>query len=147
MLQVLQALFNRDLEKLKTELLLYKSEESIWLTDKDISNSAGNLSLHLVGNLKTFVGVQLGNSDYIRNRDLEFSAKGIARDELLKMIDETKELVDGTLANLDENRLQDDFPIIVFKEKTSIEYMLIHLATHLAYHLGQVNYHRRLLDI
>jgi uncharacterized damage-inducible protein DinB len=146
MLQVLQALFNRDLEKLKTELLLYKSEESIWLTDKDISNSAGNLSLHLVGNLKTFVGVQLGNSDYIRNRDLEFSAKGIARDELLKMIDETKELVDGTLADLDENRLKEDFPIIVFKEKTSIEYMLIHLATHLAYHLGQVNYHRRLLD-
>ncbi len=146
MIQVLKALFNRDLEKLKAELSLYKSEEKIWLTDMDIANSAGNLALHLVGNLKTFVGVQLGSSDYVRNRDLEFSAKGVARDELLRMIDETKQVVDTTLENFDEGRLQEDFPIVVFKEKTSIEYMLIHLATHLAYHLGQVNYHRRLLD-
>ena len=72
MIQVLQSLFNRDLEKLKTEISLYRNEEKIWAVDKDIANSAGNLCLHLVGNLNTFIGVQLGDSNYIRNRDLEF---------------------------------------------------------------------------
>jgi uncharacterized damage-inducible protein DinB len=146
MIQVLQSLFNRDLEKLKIEISLYVNEEKIWDIDKDIANSAGNLCLHLVGNLNTFIGVQLGDSDYIRNRDLEFSAKGIARTELLKMVDGTIAVINKTLENLDENELDEDFPIVVFKEKTTIEYMLIHLATHLGYHLGQVNYHRRLLD-
>jgi CHAT domain-containing protein len=146
MIQVLQSLFTRDLEKLKTEISLYCNEGKIWSIDKDIANSAGNLCLHLVGNLNTFIGVQLGGSDYIRNRDLEFSAKGIARAELLTMVDGTIDVVNKSLENLDESMLGEDFPIIVFQEKTSIEYMLVHLATHLAYHLGQVNYHRRLLD-
>lgn len=146
MIQTLKALFNRDLEKLKTELSLYRDEEKIWAVEKDIANSAGNLCLHLVGNLNTFVGVQLGNSDYVRNRDLEFSDKGVPRSELVSKVDGTIMVVNNTLDNLDINRLAEDFPIVVFKEKTSVEYMLIHLATHLAYHLGQVNYHRRLLD-
>ena len=146
MIQVLQSLFNCDLEKLKTEISLYRNEEKVWAVDKDIANSAGNLCLHLVGNLNTFIGVQLGDSDYVRNRDLEFSAKGVARTELLKMVDGTIQVVNKTLENLDKDKLAEDFPIVVFKEKTTIEYMLIHLATHLAYHLGQVNYHRRLLD-
>lgn len=146
MIQTLKALFNRDLEKLKTELALYKDEENIWVVDKDIANSAGNLCLHLVGNLNAFVGVQLGKSDYVRNRDLEFSDKGVPRSELLSKVDGTIMVVNNTLDNLDINRLAEDFPIVVFKEKTSVEYMLIHLATHLAYHLGQVNYHRRVLD-
>lgn len=42
--------------------------------------------------------------------------------------------------------LQQEYPILVFESKTSTEFFLIHLSTHLAYHLGQINYHRRLLD-
>jgi hypothetical protein len=146
MIQTLKALFNRDLEKLKAELSLYKDEEKIWTVDKDIANSAGNLCLHLVGNLNTFVGVQLGTSGYVRNRDLEFSDKGVPLTEFLRMVDGTIMVVNETLEKFDTSRLADDFPIVVFKEKTTVEFMLIHLATHLAYHLGQVNYHRRLLD-
>ena len=51
--EVLQSLFKRDLQKLRTEIESYKKEENIWVVDKEISNTAGNLCLHLVGNLNT----------------------------------------------------------------------------------------------
>jgi len=145
-LETLRTLFRRDLEKLKKEISLYTNENKIWYTEKAISNSAGNLCLHLVGNLNTYIGAELGNSGYIRNRDLEFSLKDIPRQELIEKVEDTITVVESTLDKMTEDQLNKEYPALVFKEKTSIEYMLIHLATHLGYHLGQVNYHRRLLD-
>jgi uncharacterized damage-inducible protein DinB len=144
--QTLQNLFRRDLDKLKQEIGAYKSEEVLWQTSKNIPNSAGNLCLHLIGNLSHFIGATLGSSGYVRHRDLEFSSKNIPRGEMLKKIDETIEVVDKTLSNISAEQFAQDFPIVVFEEKTSTEWMLAHLATHLNYHLGQINYHRRLLD-
>ena len=145
-LETLRTLFRRDLEKLKKEISLYTNENKIWYTEKAISNSAGNLCLHLVGNLNTYIGAELGNSGYIRNRDLEFSLKDIPQQELIKKVENTITVVESTLDKMTEDQLNKEYPALVFKGKTSIEYMLIHLATHLGYHLGQVNYHRRLLD-
>ena len=125
---------------------MYTSENNIWITDKSISNSAGNLCLHLVGNLNTYIGAVLGNSGYVRNRDLEFSLKNIPRNELLNKIDQTITVVENTLNQLQDEQLATEYPVLVWEEKTSTAYLLIHLATHLGYHLGQVNYHRRLLD-
>jgi uncharacterized damage-inducible protein DinB len=139
-------LFKRDLEKLITEISLYKNEEAIWRTDKNIANSAGNLSLHLVGNLNTYIGEAIGKSGYIRNRELEFSLKNIPKEKLIKMIRDTIIVVEGALAKISKEQLEEEFPILVFDRKTSTQYLLLHLSTHLAYHLGQVNYHRRLLD-
>lgn len=145
-LDTLRKLFSRDLEKLKKEISSYKNEKRIWYTEKEIPNSAGNLCLHLAGNLNTYIGAELGNSGYIRHRDLEFSLKDMTQQELIEKIETTIAVVDSTLSKMKEEQLKDEFPVLVFKEKTSTEYMLIHLATHLGYHLGQVNYHRRLLD-
>ena len=146
LLETLKKLFQRDLEKLKSEINLYQNEENLWLTDSNISNSAGNLCLHLVGNLNAFIGAAVGKTNYIRQRDLEFSLKNVPRTELVEQIENTINVVETTLDELTEARLREDFPIQVFREKTSTEYMLVHLTTHLAYHLGQINYHRRLLD-
>jgi len=145
-LDVLRKLFNRDLLKLKKELELYKNEANIWKVDKDIINPAGNLCLHLVGNLNTYLGATLGNTGYIRNRDLEFSQKGVSRAELIQKTEATIQVVDRVLANMTEDQLKQEYPMVVLEEKSTTEYFLIHLATHLSYHLGQVNYHRRLLD-
>jgi hypothetical protein len=87
--QVLKTIFNRDLTKLRTEIASYKQEANLWRVEKDIANPAGNLCLHLVGNLNTYIGAVLGNSGYIRNRDLEFSARDIPKEELLRKIDDT----------------------------------------------------------
>lgn len=144
--QTLQILFRRDLEKLKQEIAAYNNESALWATDKNIPNSAGNLCLHLCGNLSHFIGATLGGSGYIRNRDLEFSSKDVQRKEMLEKIEQTIDVVDKTLGNISAEQMAQDFPIVVFEEKTSTEWMLTHLATHLNYHLGQINYHRRLLD-
>ncbi|WP_421943124.1 DUF1572 family protein [Pedobacter sp.] len=143
----LKAIFNRDLKRLADEINTYKSEHVLWVTEKGISNSAGNLCLHLIGNLKTYIGLVLGKVDYERNRELEFSLKDIPRFELLRQLDETIKTVNTSLDGLDDEDLLDDYPLIVFEDKMSTGYFLIHLTTHLSYHLGQINYHRRMLDI
>ncbi len=146
LIETLKTLFTRDLNKLRSEIELYREEENIWKIEENISNSAGNLCLHLVGNLNTYIGKEIGKSNYIRNRELEFSLKNVAREELLMKIDDTIHVVSKSLDSLDESILEDEYPVLVFDKKTSTEYLLIHLATHLTYHLGQINYHRRLID-
>lgn len=146
LIETLKLLFTRDLNKLRREIEQYQDEQNIWKTDGNITNSAGNLCLHLVGNLNTYIGKELGGTAYVRDRASEFSLKDISRPELLNKIDETVMVINQALGKLDESALADEFPALVFDSKTSIEYMLVHLATHLAYHLGQINYHRRLTD-
>ena len=145
-IESLKTLFNRDLEKLKVEIESYQNEEAIWAIDKNIANSAGNLCLHLMGNLNTYIGAQLGNTGYIRNRPLEFSSKDIPKTELTDKIENTIIIVNKVLDSLTETELESIYPEIVFEKEMTTGFFLIHLSTHLAYHLGQINYHRRLLD-
>lgn len=149
MIETLKDLFDRDLKKLKTEIESYGDESNLWLVDGEIPNSGGNLALHLVGNLKHFIGAVLGGSGYVRERDLEFSTKGTPRAELLQMIDETMADVAAGLDKVTPEQLGAEYPIAVFADRTepmTTEWFLVHLATHLGYHLGQINYHRRMLD-
>lgn len=146
LINTLKLLFERDLKRLIFEIESYKNEKNLWRTEKDINNSAGNLCLHLVGNLNMYIGAQLGKTNYIRYRELEFSSKDIPKTEIVKKIDETIAVVEKALDKLTDEQMKDEYPIIVFKEKTSTEYFLVHLTTQLAYHLGQINYHRRLLE-
>lgn len=145
-IEYLRTLFNRDLSRLKTEIQAYRSEENLWRVEKSIANSAGNLCLHLVGNLQTFIGAELGGTSYIRKRDLEFSLKNVPRRDLIEQIEETKTIVDQALHRLTQEKLREEYPLLIYEEKTSTEFLLISLVAHLTYHLGQVNYHRRLLD-
>ncbi|WP_027383107.1 DinB family protein [Epilithonimonas caeni] len=146
MIESLKSLYNRDLNKLKFEIESYKSEKSIWKTDKNISNSAGNLCLHLVGNLNTYIGAELGKTEYVRHRDLEFSLKGIPKNELVGKVESTIEVVDSVLNKLSGEDLGKDYPTEALGYKMTTGYFLMHLLSHLNYHLGQINYHRRLLD-
>lgn len=145
-IDALKSLFRRDLERLAKELQLYKNEGNIWKIECDIANSAGNLCLHLLGNLTTYIGKELGSSGYVRNREEEFSLKNVPLSEMIKGIYRTISMVDRVLDRMDDNDLEEDFPVLVFEYKTTTGYMLIHLTTHLSYHLGHVNYHRRLVD-
>ena len=145
-LQTLKTLFNRDLDKLKFEIESYEFEKQIWTIDKNISNSAGNLCLHLIGNLNTYIGAEIGKTGYVRNRPLEFSLKDIPKSELIQKVEDTISVVNNALNNLTEADLETIYPQIVFEKEMTTGFFLIHLSTHLAYHLGQINYHRRLLD-
>ena len=144
--ETLTEIFERDLQKLIAEINLYKDENNLWLVKEGISNSAGNLCLHLSGNLNHFIGATLGNTGYVRHRDDEFSLKNIPRQDLLLNMENCMLIVKNTLKNLPGEELEKDFPLEVFGRTVSTAFMLVHLATHLTYHLGQINYHRRLLD-
>nr|WP_294785088.1 DinB family protein [uncultured Flavobacterium sp.] len=146
LIQTLQILFNRDLDKLKFEIESYENESNIWIIDKNISNSAGNLCLHLIGNLNTYVGAEIGKTGYIRNRPLEFSLKDIPKSELIQKIEDTIVVINNALDSLTETDLTAIYPQIVFEKEMTTGFFLVHLTTHLSYHLGQINYHRRLLD-
>ncbi|MHC0445764.1 DinB family protein [Flavobacterium sp. 3-218] len=145
-IETLKSLLNRDLNKLKFEIESYEFEKQIWAVDKNISNSAGNLCLHLIGNLNTYIGAEIGKTGYVRNRPLEFSLKDIPKTELISKIENTIEVVNNALDLLTEKDLEQIYPQIVFEKEMTTGFFLIHLSTHLAYHLGQINYHRRLLD-
>ena len=145
LLPSLHQLFERDLQALIQEIEAYPDETDLWLVENTISNSAGNICLHLIGNLNHFIGSQLGGNGYVRQREVEFSKKNVPKRELIDMINDTRSMIIKTLKNLTEERLEQDYPLIIFKEKMSISFFLVHLTTHLAYHLGQINYHRRLL--
>jgi hypothetical protein len=139
-------LFTRDLNKLKDELNLYSTESSIWKVEPNISNSAGNLSLHLIGNLNHFVGAILGKNGYIRQRDLEFSKKDIPRTILVEDIDKTIAVLTDILGKLSNADLDVEYAFAKPDKLDSAGQFLLNLTAHLAYHLGQINYHRRLLD-
>ncbi|MEE9449037.1 MAG: DinB family protein [Ignavibacteriaceae bacterium] len=146
MKEILLELFQRDLENLKTEITSYKDENKMWEVSGEIKNSAGNLCLHICGNLQHFVGAVLGNSGFIRQRDLEFSKKNVPVEKMVKEIDKTLQVVKQTLSELKEEKLDETFPINVFGYEMTTGFFLTHLTTHLSYHLGQINYQRRLLD-
>lgn len=146
MIDTFKTTIARDLDKLKTELQSYSDEQKIWIVDTGISNSAGNLCLHLLGNLNHFIGAVLGNTGYVRNRDLEFTQQDIPRNELLRRIDDTVGSVKNTFDKMNDASLDKDYPLVFNEQQLTTGQMLVNIVTHFNYHLGQINYHRRLLD-
>ena len=138
-------IFERDLNRLITEINLYRDEDNLWIVKEGISNSGGNLTLYLLGNLNHFIGATLGHSGYVRYRDDEFALKNIPRADLVINIENCRLMVKSTINKLTPEDFEKNFPIEVFGKPLTTSFMLLHLTTHLAYHLGQINYHRRLL--
>lgn len=145
MIDTFIALFTRDLNRLTREIDAYTDETVLWQTALGINNSAGNLCLHLLGNLNTYIGSTLGQSGYVRNREFEFSAKNVPKTVLLAGIDTLQQVLKTTLASMTDTQLSDPYPAQVLGYPMTVHYFLTHLNGHLNYHLSQINYHRRLL--
>ncbi|HQW83597.1 MAG TPA: DUF1572 family protein [Ferruginibacter sp.] len=144
--QTLSDLFERDLKRCIDELNLYKDEYDIWKTTSGINNSGGNLCLHLVGNLNHFIGAVLGNTGYVRHRDDEFSLKNVLRHDLILNIENCILIIKNTFDKLSDEEMLHNFPLEKHGETVSNTHMLLHLYGHLNYHLGQINYHRRMIS-
>jgi hypothetical protein len=143
----LNQLLQRDLSKLIEELKAYSDERNLWRIDQGINNSAGNLTLHLIGNVKQFFGLDLAGIAFERDRDSEFVPSKLSREDLLKELEELKKLIDQALLSMDPKKLGDQSIHSFLGHSMTVGYFLIHLYGHFNYHLGQVNYHRRLLDL
>ncbi len=141
----LAALFRRDLTRLAQEIEAFPDEETLWKTLPGVSNPAGNLALHLEGNLREYIGRQLGQLSYIRKRDLEFSLKGISKNELGTRLAELRQSIPSVIEGLSSEQLEMDYPEVVIGVVTTTQQFLISLYGHLSWHLGQVDYLRRAL--
>jgi hypothetical protein len=138
-----KALLLRELATLRRELEAYPDERQIWALPPGIPNSAGTLTLHLAGNIQHFVGNRLGKTGYVRDRAAEFARRDVPRRELIAEIDATERAVSRGMAALTPEILKADYPDVMVGHRYQTEDFLIHLATHCAFHLGQVDYHRR----
>jgi hypothetical protein len=145
MLQNIIKVFDQNLGKLKKEIEDC-DEKNLWKTVDGIKNPVGNLCLHLVGNLNTFIGKNLGQTNYVRNRELEFTQKDLPKSLLIQQVENTKLIVIKTLESLDEKKLEETYPENILGNEMSTGFFLIYLLTHLSYHIGQINYLRRILD-
>lgn len=141
----LSRLLGRELATLRDELLAYPDDASVWALPTGAPNSAGTLTLHLAGNLRYFVGAQLGATGYVRDRDAEFAQRNVPRDELLQLVERTADEVTRTLAALDPAVLAETYPLEVGGLRLETQRFLFHLEAHFAYHLGQIDYHRRVV--
>lgn len=142
----LEFIFNRDLDRLKSELNLFPSEESIWEIKPGVANSAGNLILHIVGNMRHYLGMEMAGIAYQRDREQEFNAKNVSREELLALIEKAKEAVNKTLKTMQPGFLEEKSHKHMLPDSTSNRLFFLHLIGHLSYHLGQINYLRRILN-
>ena len=135
----------RELASLRAEIESYEDEKDLWAAPPGISNSAGTLALHLCGNLQHYVGAKLGSTGYIRDRAAEFSLRNVPRVEIFAQIDAAAAAVETTIPQVGEGTLDQTFPEEILGQTVSTRDFLVHLTSHLAYHLGQVDYHRRLV--
>ena len=133
----------RDLRTLRREIEAYENEQDLWKIVPGVGNSAGTLAMHVAGNLSHFVGATLGATGYVRNREAEFSRRNVARADLLRRIDETIAAVEKTFARVGDEILHTTYPLDLGGTEVRSGDFLVHLATHLGYHLGQIDYHRR----
>jgi uncharacterized damage-inducible protein DinB len=139
-------ILERDLGKVITELNAFQREQNIWALRGKINNTSGNLALHISGAVNHFIGAVLGNNGYQRNREKEFSDKNISRDEVISKIHEAIATVRSVLPSIDEAEMEKEFPEKIGGQTLSKGFFLTHLISHINYHLGQINYHRRLMD-
>lgn len=143
--QELSDLYARDLTRLIQQLNAFPDTATLWQTRAGITNSAGNLALHLEGNLREFIGRLLGHLDYQRDRPREFSDSGIEKAELIARLTAVRDEIPQVIAGLTVDELDADFPQVYVGRTLPNRQMLIHLAGHLSYHLGQIDYLRRVL--
>lgn len=144
-LRSVAGLIARDLRALRREVEAYPTDDSLWVTLPGAPNSGGMLVRHLCGNLQHFIGAVLGETGYRRDREAEFRGAPVSRAALLRDIDRTSEAVRVSVARLTGAQLAAPYPQTLASTRFDTADFLVHLATHLAYHLGQVDYHRRLL--
>jgi len=138
-------LFSRDLTRLSKQIEAFPNDKTLWEKLPGVINPAGNLALHIEGNLREFVGRQLGQLPYKRNRELEFSSSGMSRDELGWRIGELRQSIPAVIRDLSSEQMELEYPEVVLEVATTTRQFLIHLYGHLNWHLGQIDYLRRSL--
>jgi hypothetical protein len=139
------AILDRDLQALAREVAAYPDERALWETPPGITNSGGTLAVHLAGNIRHYLGAKLGGTGYVRDRTAEFASRDVPRATILAQIEDARAALRAAAVRTPDERLEDDFPEVIAGVRVATGEYLIHLVSHFAYHLGQLDYHRRVV--
>ena len=139
----LAALLRRDLTRLVQQIHSFPDDAALWQTLPGVSNCAGNLILHLEGNLREYVGRRLGGISYERNRPAEFTQTGLSRAELARRIESLHAIPEAVERITEEQWFSDCGDML--PGGRSMGQALLSLYGHFHYHLGQIDYLRRIL--
>jgi uncharacterized damage-inducible protein DinB len=142
---VVHAVLLRELAAVRRTVEAHPDDASLWAERPGLLNPGGTLVLHLAGNLQHYLGAVLGRSGYRRDRDAEFSRRNVSRAALLGEIEAARQAIERGMAVLSEETLAAPYPEQIAGRTVATGDFLVHLATHLAYHLGQLDYHRRVV--
>jgi hypothetical protein len=140
------SILSRDLDALRREVEAYPEGDELWRALPGVANPGGTLALHLAGNLQHYFGAHLAGTGYVRDRPAEFARRDLSRAELLREIEAARAAVKTALARLSPAQLTAEFPETIAGAKVTTGEYLVHLTTHFTYHLGQVDYHRRMVS-
>lgn len=141
----LAAILDRDLRTLRREVEAYPDERLLWRAVPGMPNRAGTLALHLAGNLQHYIGARWAGTGYVRNRDAEFARRDVARAELVAEIERARTAVAAGLGRVDDEALKEEYPETIVGMRVRTAEYLVHLCTHFAYHLGQLDAQRRVV--
>jgi uncharacterized damage-inducible protein DinB len=139
------AILDRDLQALAREVMAYPDERALWATPTGITNSAGTLAIHLAGNIRHYLGAKLGDTGYVRDRAAEFATRDLPRATILGQIEEARTALRAAADRVSDDRQDEDYPEVIAGVRVAMGEYLIHLVSHFAYHLGQLDYHRRMV--
>jgi hypothetical protein len=139
------AILDRELRTLRRELEAYPDERQLWQEVPGLPNSAGTLALHLTGNLQHYIGACWGGTGYVRNRDAEFGRRDVPRSELLAEVERARAAVATGLERIQSGALEADYPETITGARIRAGEYIVHLSVHFAYHLGQLDSHRRVV--
>jgi Protein of unknown function (DUF664) len=138
-------ILDRDLRALRREIEAYPDERQLWQPAPGLPNCGGTLALHLAGNLQHYIGARWGGTGYVRDRDAEFARREVPREELIAEVERARVAVAAGLARMPAVALSVDYPEIIGRSRVRTDEYLVHLCTHFAYHLGQLDSHRRIV--
>jgi Protein of unknown function (DUF1572) len=144
-IDTLRVLLHRELAAVRRSIDAYPDDASLWVEKPGLPNTGGNLALHLAGNLQHFFGAVLGKTGYVRDRDSEFSRRGVPRAQVLAQLDAADKAIDAGMRAVTDDQLPKPYPEKVAGMTITTGDFATHLLSHLAYHLGQLDYHRRVV--
>ena len=139
------AILDRDLRALRREIEAYPDEASLWVTPSGVPNSSGTLALHLAGNVQHYMGARMGSTGYVRDRPAEFARRNVPREEIVQEIEAARKSLTAIPGGLGVRDLSGDFPEVIGNLRFETGDYLIHLVSHFNFHLGQIDYHRRMV--
>jgi hypothetical protein len=145
LIEIVRIQICRELDGFVREIDAFPDDDSVWVVVPGITNSAGTLALHVSGNLQHYVGHVLGGSSYVRARSREFSHRGSSRAELVADLRTASAVVTEALSRVSAAQLDADYPEPLGGHTINTAQFLVHLGAHLACHLGQAGYLRRVV--